>query len=392
MPASPATRSADAALAIHGGVPVRPQPIPIVSVTLDEADIQAALGVLRSGMLAQGRKTAEFEERFAQMTGARHGVACANGTCALQLAYEPLIEPGDEVLVCAWGYVATASMIVARGATPVFCDADPETYCIDAADAARRITKRTTAVVPTHLYGNTAAIDALESLAAERGLRVVYDAAQAHLATFRGRGLGASGDAVTYSFYPTKNITTGEGGMVTTNDDDLARRLRMLRSHGESQKYLHETVGYNYRMTDVEAAIGVSQLDRLEALTERRRANAAALDRAIAAIDGLHAPTLTPGARHVYHLYPVRMDTDRFGCTRDEFCAALKGEGVSTALHYPRPLTRQPVFASRAQGSFPVADRLAASLFCVPIHPALTADDVDAIGRALTKVAHAMRR
>ncbi len=379
-------------LAVNGGPAVSPRSIPIISVRLSDEDIAAAVEVMRSGMLAQGKRVLEFEERFAGMTGAKHAIACANGTCALQLAYEPLFEPGDEVLVPAWGYVATASMIAARGATPVFVEADPATYCLDVADAARRVTGKTTAIVATHLYGNTVDIDAVEALAAEHGLHVIYDAAQAHMATYQGRGLGAFGDAVTYSFYPTKNMTTGEGGMVTTNDDDLARRIRMLRSHGETQKYLHEAVGYNYRMTDVEAAIGASQLSRLADVTERRRANARALDAAIAAIPGLHAPVPTEGADHSYHLYPVRMETEALTCTRDEFCAALKAEGVSTAIHYPRPLTRQPLFAAAAREHMPISDRLAGSLFCVPIHPDLSEADVANIGAALRKVATAYRR
>jgi len=379
-----------AALAINGGAPVSERPVSVISVALDEDDINAAVEVLRSGMLAQGKRVAEFEERFAAMTGARHAIACANGTCALQLAYEPLFEPGDEVLVPAWGYVATASMIVARGGVPVFCEACPVTYNINPADAARRITERTTAIAATHLYGNPVDINAIEGLAVEHGLHVIYDAAQAHLATYNGSGLGAYGDAVTYSFYPTKNMTTGEGGMVTTNDDELAKKIRMLRSHGESQKYVHDIVGYNYRMTDLEGAIGDSQLRRLPGLTERRRDNARALDAMLAEIDGLHAPTVTEAGVHAYHLYAVRMDQDVLSCTRDELCAALKAEGIMTAIHYPRPLTRQPLFAAH-KTDLPVSDRLAETLFCIPIHPNLSEQDLQSIGEALKKVADAYR-
>jgi perosamine synthetase len=259
-----------APLALHGGTSVFPQPVPFMSTALSEADIAAATAVLRSGMLRQAARCAELEERFGQLTGARHAMTCANGTCALQLAYEPLLRPGDEVLVPAWSYIATVAMVVARGCRPIFVDADPETYQIDIADAARRLTRRTTAIAATHLYGCPVDIDAVQNLAQAHGLKVIYDAAQAHLATYRGRGLGEFGDAVTYSFYATKNLATGEGGMVTCNDDALARKIRLLRSHGESDKYLHESVGYNYRMNDITAAIGCSRLDRLAAQTQHR--------------------------------------------------------------------------------------------------------------------------
>lgn len=379
------------ALAINGGTPVSEQPVPIVSVQLEDSDIEAAVSAMRSGMLAQGANVASLEERFAELSGARHAVACANGTCALQLAYEPLFEPGDEVLVPAWGYIATASMIVARGATPVFVDADPETYNIDVEDARAKTRGSTRAIAATHLYGNPVDVDGVEALAREHGLRVIYDGAQAHLATYRGSGIGAFGDAVTYSFYPTKNMTTGEGGMVTTNSDELAERLRRLRSHGESQKYVHESVGYNYRMSDIEAAIGVSQLERLPELTARRRENACRLDGILAGVEGIEPPKATDGAEHVYHLYTARMNLDAFRCDRDEFIAALRAEGVMCAVHYPRPLTRQPVFEKMVERQPPVSDRLAKSIFCLPVHPALTDRDFEVIEQGLQKVAAGLR-
>jgi perosamine synthetase len=370
--------------------------VPIVSVTIAEEDIAAAVAVMRSGMMAQGKNCLALEEAFARASDATYGLTCANGTCALQLAYEPLIEPGDEVLVPAWSYIATVSMVVARGGVPVFVDADPETYNFDVGDAASKVTSRTTAIAATHLYGNPVDIDGVESLAAKHGLSIIYDAAQAHLARYRGKGIGAFGDAVTYSFYPTKNMTTGEGGLVTTNDEELFKELKLLRSHGETQKYVHGRVGYNYRMTDLEAAIGLSQFSRLPAYTERRRKNAAALDRMIAAIPGLFAPRMTADAEGVYHLYPVRLDESTLsapteGLVRDEFCKALHAEGIGTAVHYPRPLTRQPAFERLVRGHPPVADRLARTLFCVPIHHNLTDVQVKQIGEALRKVAGAFR-
>lgn len=398
MPTSTITdRPAVRALALSGGTPVSSSTISMISVRLSEQDIDAAVGVLRSGMLAQGKNCLEFEQRFAAMSEARHAVSCANGTCALQLAYEPLIEPGDEVLVPAWTYIATVSMVVARGGIPIFCDADPHTYNINVRDAASKVTERTTAIACTHLYGNPVDIDAVEALASDRAISVIYDAAQAHLATYKGRGLGAFGDAVTYSFYPTKNMTTGEGGMVTTNLDDLNVSLRRLRSHGETEKYIHGSIGYNYRMTDLEGAIGLSQLGTIAERTHARRQNAATLDRLIAAIPGVHAPTITDGAQGAYHLYPVRLDEGAFLShdeslsPRDAFCKALNAEGVGTAIHYPRSLTRQPVFDRPGIEHLPVADSLSRTLFCIPIHHDLSDLQLALIGEALAKVAEALR-
>jgi perosamine synthetase len=380
-------------LAINGGTPVSKSAIPFMHTALTEADINAATAVLRSGMLRAAKKCEELEQRFGQMTGARHMMTCANGTCALQLAYEPLFERGDDVLVPAWTYIATVSMVVARGGNPIFVDALPDTMQIDMADAARKLTPRTRAIAATHLYGCPVDIDAVQALAQKHGLKVIYDAAQAHLATYKGRGLGAYGDAVTYSFYATKNLGTGEGGAISCNDDVLARQIKLLRSHGETDKYLHEQVGYNYRMNDITGAIGVSKLDRLEAETRKRREVAARFDAAIAGVPGLMAPRTTPGAEAVYHLYVVRMDTSKFLCTRDQFCDALKAEGVPTAVHYPRPLSRQPAFAAFAQkqGHPPVADALSRQVFALPMHHALTDDQVRQIGEALAKVATAYR-
>ncbi len=384
-------------LALHGGTPVADEKIQLIAVRLDESDINAALEVMRSGMLAQGQRVMAFEESFAAVSGSKHAAACANGTCALQLAYGGLLERGDEVLCPAWTYVATASMLEAAGAKIVWVDADPVTYGIDVADARQKTTDKTVAIAATHLYGNPVDIDGVEKLAVDKGLSVVYDAAQAHLATYKGRGIGAFGDAVTYSFYPTKNMTTGEGGMVTTNDEDLLGKLRALRSHGESAKYEHSTIGFNYRMTDLEGAIGVEQLKRLPQYTQRRRENAKALDTMLASIQGLHAPTPTDGAEHAYHLYAIRIDEDAFAkpeegkTVRDMLQTALHAEGVATAVHYPRSLTRQPVFDRPGVEHQPVSDRLSRTLICVPIHQYLSELQLSKVGEALAKVASAYR-
>jgi len=384
-----------AKLAIAGGTPVSATPVPFRSTALSQADIDAAVAVLKSGMLRAAKKCDELEARFGEASGARHAMTCANGTVALQLAYEPLLKPGDDVLVPAWSFIATVSMVVARGCRPIFVDALPGTYQMDMADAARKLTRSTTTIAATHLYGCPVDINAAQKLAAKHGLKVIYDAAQAHLAIYRGKGLGAFGDAVTYSFYATKNLATGEGGLISCNDDALARKIKLLRSHGETDKYLHESVGYNYRMNDITGAIGCSRLARLAEQTRQRQKNAARYDAILRAIDGLTPPATTDGAEAVYHLYVAQMDPRRFTCTRDEFVNALKAEGVPTAVHYPRPLTRQPAFASfadaKVQKSVPVAESLCQRVFALPMHHDLTDDHLRLIGEALTKVAAAYR-
>ena len=388
-------RPETAALAINGGAPVTDKPVPMIAVSLTDGDINAALEVLKSGMLAAGKNAMAFEEAFASASDANFGLTCANGTCALQLAYGPLIKPGDHVLVPAWTYIATVSMVVAAGATPIFVDVDPETYNIDLADAATKVTDKTTAIACTHLYGNPVDIKATQALAEKHGLSVIYDAAQAHLATYDGKGIGAYGHATTYSFYPTKNMTTGEGGMVTVNDEALRDDIKALRSHGEREKYTHTSIGFNYRMSDVEAAIGLSQFGRLADATAARQANAAKYDAILAGIDGLHAPKITEGATSAYHLYAVRIDLDAFNTgdvpVRQAFIDALKAEGVMTAVHYPRSLTRQPVFETPDIVHQPVSDSLAHTLFCIPIHNFLSDEQITQVGAALTKVADAYR-
>ncbi len=402
---TPTTSSAPAASAPVPSTPVMSKyggkPVPFMSTALAPADIEAATAVLRSGMLRAAKKCEELETRFAAMSGAKHMMTCANGTCALQLAYEPLFAPGDEILVPAWSYIATVSMVVARGCVPVFVDALPDTLQIDMKDAAKKVTPKTRGIAATHLYGTPVDIAAVESLGKAKNLKIVYDCAQAHLATYNGQGMGAFGDAVTYSFYATKNLGTGEGGSISCNDDALARKIRLLRSHGETDKYLHESVGYNYRMNDITGAIGCSRLDRLAAQTATRQSNAARFDRMLGDLNtklfgspttGIVPAKITPGATSAYHLYTVLLDTSKFTCSRDEFCKALSAEGVPTAVHYPRSLPPQPALAKCKKHDCPVADSLASRVFCLPMHHDLTEEHFGLIAEAMAKVAGASAR
>ncbi len=373
--------------------PVAPaNTVPFMSTALTQADIDAVHAVLKSGMLRAAKRCEELETRWASMTQAKHAMTCANGTCALQLAYEPLFAPGDEILVPAWSYIATVSMVVARGCTPVFVDALPDTYQIDVADAAKKITKKTRGIAATHLYGMPVDIDAVQGLAKSHNLKVVYDAAQSHLATYHGKGLGNFGDVVTYSLYATKNLATGEGGLVTCNDDALARQIKLLRSHGETDKYLHEHIGFNYRMNDMAGAIGCSRLDRLEAQTATRQRIAKQYDAIIAQIPGLTPPKATSGATSAWHLYTVQMDTAQFTCTRDEFCKALSAAGVPTAVHYPRPLPKQPALAKFSRNDTPVSDKLSNMVFCLPMHHDLSEAHIAQVANALRDAAARFKR
>jgi perosamine synthetase len=388
--ASPVSK-APAHLAISGGTPVSASPVPFMSTALTQADKDAVIKVLDSGMLRAAKKCEELEQRWAKMTQSKHALTCANGTVALQLAYETLIQPGDDVLVPAWSYIATVSMIVARGANPIFVDALPDTYQVDLDDAARKVTRKTTAIAFTHLYGCPVDILRTQDLASKHALRVVYDAAQAHLATYRKNGLGQFGHAVTYSLYATKNLATGEGGLITTNDDKLARDIALLRSHGETEKYLHERIGYNYRLNDMAGAIGCSRLDRLADQTAQRQKNAARYDKVVGAIPGLITPKTTADATSVYHLYVIQLDTKAFRCTRDEFANALKAEGVPTAVHYPRSLPQQPALSRFSKHDTPVADGLAQRVLALPMHHDLTDEHFRVVGEALAKVAGAYK-
>ncbi|MEM9662084.1 MAG: DegT/DnrJ/EryC1/StrS family aminotransferase [Planctomycetota bacterium] len=376
-------------LAANGGTPVFDANVPFMAPKLHREDIDAATAVLESGMLRAAGQCAELETQFATKSDAEHGLTCANGTCALQLAYEALLQPGDEVIVPAWTYVATASMLVARGCKVVFCDSLEDTMQVDPEDVRKRITPNTKALAVTHIYGIPVDIDAIQAIADEHGLKVIYDCAQSHLATYNGKGIGAYGDACTYSFYATKNLGTGEGGIITVNDETLATEIGLIRSHGEPEKYLHTRIGYNYRMNDITGAIGLSRLQRLQAETNRRREVAKLYDELLSSVPGVTPPTVTTGAEPAWHLYSVKIDIDRLSCTRDEFSEALKHEGVPSAVHYPKSLTDQPAFTDHVTDHPPVARWLADRVLSIPMHHELTDEQVRGVAEAVAKVAAA---
>ena len=346
-----------------------------------------------SGHLRAGRITQDFEKRFARTVGARFAVAVSSGTSALFLAYRALLKPGDEVIVPDFTFAATATMVVAVGAKLVFADVDPETFTLSPSDAEKRITCRTKALAPVHLFGQVADVTGLLRIAQRHHLRIIWDAAQAHGARFHGRDVGSFPDVVCYSFYPTKNMTTGEGGMLTTSDPRLAQEFQLLRSHGELDRYRHVRMGYNFRLTDIAAAIGKVQLTKLPAALRRRRQNARILSRRIEGFMGIRTPHLTPDSSHAFCLYTITIDAAALGITREELREALSRRGIETAVHYPLPLHRQPIF--RGYGcdhDFPVSTHLAESVVSLPVHPGLSSGDLDRIVRAVREVVNRERR
>lgn len=356
----------------------------MAEIRLEENEIEAAVKVLRSGALRQGKECAAFEEEFAKKTGAAHAVTCANGSAALHLAYMAFLSPGDEVLVPSFTFIATGSMVTAAGGRPVFCDIDPETFLIDLADAESRVTQKTKAIAPVHLFGNACDVDAVRAFATKHDLMVVWDAAQSHGADYKGTDVGALGEFTCYSFYPSKNMFVGEGGMVCTDRKDFAEKLRFLRTHGQTGKYYHTMMGLNYRMTDVEAAIGREQLKRLDSMIEVRRRNAAILNNALSKIAGIHPQKITPNSVHAWHQYCATIDPDIFGCDRDALAAKLKEVGIATGVHYPRGLHQQPIFKELyGRMSLPATETAAERIIALPVHHGLSESDMRAIIEAV---------
>jgi perosamine synthetase len=351
--------------------------INIAEVHMEEEEINAAVNVLRSGKLCDGEKCAEFEEEFANLVGAKYATAYSNGTTALHASFLNLIQPGDEVLVPALTFFATAAMVVYAGGVPVFCDIDPKTYCIDIKDAKNRLTKKTRAIAPVHLFGNACDIDAANDFARENDLKIIFDAAQAHLTKYKGADVGSFGDAVCYSFYATKNMTTGgEGGMIVSNNEDFINQCKLLKRQGQSQKYYHTSIGTNYRMTDMQAAIGLEQLKKLPKFTQRRREHAEQLDAGLSSITKLTTPHVEPNVKHSYHQYTIQLAEE---INRDEFVQSLKTAKIGTGINYPIPLHLQPALKKYSTGALAKAEQFSKKCLSLPVHPRLTCIDLERI-------------
>ena len=374
-------------LAVNGGEPISPRRIPLAKPVIDIAVLNEIREVLESGQLKQGSRVREFEGLFAEKTGARYAYAVCNGTAALHTAYLSALCPGDEVIVPSFTFIATASMVHHSAARPVFADIDPDTYLIDPGDVAEKITPRTRAIVPVHLFGNAADLDGLRDLCEDHGLIMIHDAAQAHGTRYGGRDIGGYDNLCCYSFYPSKTITTGEGGMVTTNDEVLHRRGVLLRSHGDEGRYQHVLLGFNYRLTEVAAVVGISQLRRLDEFIRRRKTCGGYLKKHLRRIDGLHPQETTPKADHSYSYFSLTLDPKRLKCSRDQFAEALTAENIDCAVHYPAPLTQQPAMKGLYGGRCPVSEDVSRRILSLPMHPSLTDDDLKLIVAGVEKVA-----
>ncbi|MBI3456097.1 MAG: DegT/DnrJ/EryC1/StrS family aminotransferase [Candidatus Rokubacteria bacterium] len=361
--------------------------IPVFAPWLSENVRRYVLDCVESGWISSlGEYVGRFEREFARFCEARHAVATANGTTALHLALATLgIGPGDEVLVPDLTFVATANVVHYTGATPVFVDADPATWTLDPDDARRKVTARTRAIIPVHVYGHPADLDPLLALAEARGLEVVEDAAEAHGARYKGRRVGALGRIGAFSFYGNKIITTGEGGMVVTNDPALAERAAFLRDHAMDPKrrYYHPEVGFNYRMTNIQAAIGCAQLEQAEAILDRRKAIAAAYEAGLAGIPGLTGPPAAPWAENVYWMYSVLIGP-AFGRDRDAVREGLRARGVDSRPFFV-PLHELPPY--RSDAPFPVATALSRTGINLPSGTGLTPEEIATVCRALRELA-----
>ena len=353
--------------------------IPIARPVLGEEEKALVWSAMEAGQLAQGARVAEFEKRFADFIGAKHAVAVSSGTTAIHLALLAAgIGPGDEVITVSFTFTASASAILHAGARPVFIDVDPVSFTMDPSLIEAAITPRTRAVMPVSLYGNPADMPAITEIARRHGLLLIEDACQAHGASLDGRRSGAWGTAV-FSFYPTKNMTTGEGGMITTDNAELAERASLLRAHGMRERYKPEILGYNFRMTDLGASIGLAQLEKLPAANARRRAIADRYDRELR---GVMTPQRRPKAEHAFHQYTLRV------AQRDRFLARLAELGVGANVYYPVPVHRQVPFLEVAgQPLLPATEMLTEQIISIPVYPNLTDEEVGTIIGAVNQVA-----
>lgn len=355
--------------------------IPAARPIIGDEERAAVDAVLATGGLAQGPQVAAFEQEFAAIVGDRECVAVNSGTSALHMALIALgIGAGDEVIVPSFTFAATANSVALAGAKPVFVDIEADSFCINPEAVKAAITSRTKAVMPVHLYGHPAAMDRLTPIAEDHGLLVVEDAAQAHAASLHGVPVGALGDAGCFSFYPTKNMTSGEGGMVSAPSGETARMVRLLRNQGMEQRYKNEVIGFNTRMTDIHAAIGRVQLGKLAGWTAQRQANAAFLS---ANLEGVVTPSVAPGAVHVYHQYTIRVP----GHDQDAFVEALADRGVGSGVYYPTPVHALPSFGLTLD--LPETARAAREVISLPVHPSLSQSDLEKVAQAVSAIAKA---
>lgn len=357
--------------------------IPISVVRFGDDVEQSVLSVIRSGVIAQGPVVAELERRFAEMQGVEHAIAVNNGTTALVAAIEALeLEPGDEVITSPFTFIATLNAILEAGAVVRFADISLSDFALDADSVEKQVTDRTRVIMPVHLYGQSADMGRLMAVADRHGLQVIEDSAQAHGARFGGRPVGSFGIGC-FSFYATKNLTTGEGGIITTNRTDIADRLRVLRNQGMRARYEYVMAGHNYRLTDLQAAVALPQLDTYPQQIDSRRRNASRLTELLSGIDGLQLPQQLPGRDHVWHQYTLLLPA---GVDRQSVVDGLAARGVGSGMYYPRPVYDYDIYRDRADvitTGTPISEDAAARCLSIPVHPHLSDGDVETVAAAV---------
>jgi dTDP-4-amino-4,6-dideoxygalactose transaminase len=381
--------------------PVREKPLPFCLPDIREEEIAEVIHTLQSGWITTGPKVKEFEQRFAAYVGARHAIAVHSCTGGLEVALAAAnIGPGDEVIVPTMTFCATANVVVHRGATPVLVDVEADTLNLNPLAVRAAITPRTKAIMPVHMYGHPVDLERIELLAAECNLSVIEDAAHAVAAEWKGTRLGSLSRATVFSFYATKNLTTAEGGMITTNDDAYAAEMRIWALHGMSHdawkrygvggSWYYEITrpGLKCNMTDIQAALGLHQLERIEWVTNRRAEIVAVYNEAFAAMPALELPAHRPEVRHAWHLYPLRLRLERLTIDRDEFIRQLQQQNIGVSVHFI-PLHRQPYYRDRFNFEpydFPVADEAYQRLLSLPLYPIMTGQDVEDVIEAVRRV------
>jgi len=372
--------------------------IPIAYPDIGEEEARAVYEVVKSGWIKEGKKVQEFEDKFAEYIGVKHAIACINGTVGLHLILLAHgIGPGDEVIVPSMTFVSTVTSVLHVGATPVFADIELQTFNIAPKHIEkiietdykleekvrlinRKTEKRLKAIIPVHYGGQSADMESILSLAKRYNLYIFEDAAEAHGAEYKVKKVGTFGDAGMFSFTPTKNITTAEGGMITTNNDEIAEKIKLLKNHGQDYEYRHILIGYNYRMTEMQATIGIEQLKKLPSIIVRKQENAKLLNSKLEKLHGITPPYVAPECNHTYMMYTIKIDSQKIGMSRDRLMKKLEEKGVQTKIYFP-PVHLQPIFRNMGckDGMLPVTEAISQQILSLPFHSKLTKEEIEYI-------------